>query len=100
MTVFHWFIVRRLRQEGLRTLLTVAGVALGVGVVLAIRLANTSAVAGFASALDTVAGKTSLEIVGTGVGVDEARLADLGWLREWGSVSPIVEGDAAALFER
>ena len=98
MTLYRWFIVRRLRQEGIRTGLTVAGVALGVAVVLAVRLANVSALSGFASALETVAGKTSLEIVGSGVGVDEARLAGLGWLRQWGQVSPVIEGDATALF--
>ncbi len=99
MTLYRWFIVRRLRQEGSRTGLTVAGVALGVAVVLAVRLANVSALSGFSSALDTVAGKTSLEIVGTGVGVDEARMAGLGWLRQWGQVSPVIEGDATALFD-
>src|SRR4029450_3544182 len=44
-----------------------------------------------------MAGKTSLEITGAGVGVDERTLASLGWLREWGDVSPVIEGDAMAL---
>jgi putative ABC transport system permease protein len=69
MTLFRWFILRRLRAEPVRTMLTVAGIALGVGVVLAIRLANQSALGGFRAALDTVAGKTSLEITGAGLGV-------------------------------
>ena len=64
---------------------------------LAIRLANASALGGFSAALDTVAGKTSLEVIGTGLGVDEARLAQLGWLRTWGDVSPVIEGDALAM---
>ncbi|HEX7087473.1 MAG TPA: FtsX-like permease family protein [Vicinamibacterales bacterium] len=96
MPLFRWFILRRLRQEPVRTTLTVAGIALGVAVGLAIRLANASATAGFAASLDAVAGRTSLEIVGPGVGVSEARLASLGWLREWGEVSPVIEGDAVA----
>jgi len=97
MTLFRWFILRRLRAEPVRTMLTVAGIALGVGVVLAIRLANQSALGGFRAALDTVAGKTSLEITGAGLGVSEDRLNALGWLREWGDVSPVIEGDAMAL---
>ena len=97
MAIFSWFILRRIAQERLRTGLTVAGIALGVAVVLAIRLANASALGGFAAALDTVAGKTSLEVIGTGLGVDEPRLAQLAWLRTWGDVSPVIEGDAVAV---
>ena len=97
MTLFGWFILRRIAQERVRTALTVAGIALGVAVVLAIRLANASALGGFAAALDTVAGKTSLEVIGTGLGVDEQRLAELTWLRTWGDVSPVIEGDALAV---
>jgi putative ABC transport system permease protein len=95
--LFSWFILRRLRLEALRSALTVAGVALGVAVVLAIRLANASALGGFSAALDAVAGKTSLEVIGVGLGVDEPRLAELGWLREWGDVSPVIESEAMAL---
>jgi putative ABC transport system permease protein len=86
-------------QEPLRTVLTTVGIALGIGVVLAIRMANQSAIDGFRSALDTVAGRTSLEIAGSGRGIDERLLADLGWLGEWGDVSPVIEGDAAALVD-
>jgi putative ABC transport system permease protein len=97
VSLLSWFILRRLRLEAPRTALTVAGVALGVAVVLAIRLANASALGGFSAALDVVAGKTSLEVVGVGTGVDEARLAALGWLRAWGDVSPVIESEALAL---
>ncbi len=97
MALFRWFILRRVAQERVRTGLTVAGIALGVAVVLAIRLANASALGGFAAALDTVAGKTSLEVIGSGLGVDEPRLAELAWLGTWGDVSPVIEGDAVAV---
>ncbi len=97
MLLFKSFIVRRLAREPIRTGLSVLGIALGVAVVLAIQIANRSALEGFRAALDTMAGKTSLEITGAGVGIDERRLASLGWLREWGDVSPVIEGDAMAL---
>jgi putative ABC transport system permease protein len=93
--LFRQFILRRLRQEKLRSALTVAGIALGIAVVLAIRLANVSSVRGFSLALDTIAGAASLEIVSPG-GVDEDRLAPLGWLRAFGDVSAVIEGDALA----
>ena len=97
MRLFRSFILRRLAQEPIRTALSIVGIALGVAVVLAIQMANRSALEGFRAALDTMAGKTSLEVAGAGVGVDERTLASLGWLRKWGDVSPIVEGDAMAL---
>ena len=95
MPLFRQFILRRLRQEKLRSALTVAGIALGIAVVLAIRLANDSSVRGFSLALDTMAGAASLEIVSPG-GVDEDRLGPLGWLRDIGDVSAVIEGDAMA----
>ena len=42
-----------------------------------------------------MAGKTSVEIIGTGTGVDETLLPELGWLREFGVISPVIEGSAA-----
>jgi putative ABC transport system permease protein len=68
----------------------VAGLTLGVAVVIAIRLANAGSIRGFEAALDVVAGQTSLEIVGAGVGVPDAQLANLGWLRDYGLVSPLI----------
>ena len=53
---------------------TTLGVALGVAVVVAIQLTNASSLRGFETALNAVSGRASLEIVGTGVGVDETRL--------------------------
>ena len=90
MTLFRQFIVRALVRDPRRSLATVAGLTLGVAVVIAIRLANAGSIRGFETALDVVAGETSLEIVGAGVGVPDAQLADLGWLRDYGLVSPVI----------
>ena len=94
MTLFRWFIVRALRRDPARGLVTVAGLTLGVAVVVAIRLANAASVRGFEAALDVVAGQTSLEILGVGVGVPEDQLAGMGWLREYGRVSPVIDRNA------
>ena len=92
--LFRAFIVRNLRQQPLRSVATIASLAVGVAVVVAIQLANASSVRGFSTALDALAGRTSLEITVPGVGLDEVRLADLGWLRQYGLVSPLIDADA------
>jgi putative ABC transport system permease protein len=95
MRLFHQFILRPLAHEKIRTTTTVIGVALGIAVVIAIQLTNAGSVRGFAVALETVAGKTAVEIVGSGTGVDETQIPALSWLREYGIVSPVIEGSAA-----
>jgi putative ABC transport system permease protein len=94
--LFAQFILRHLTQERLRCAATVLGIALGIAVIIAIQLTNASSVRGFATALETMAGKTSLEIVSAGPGFDELRLRELGWLRTYGQLSPVIEADAAA----
>jgi putative ABC transport system permease protein len=95
MRLFHQFIIRPLAGEKIRTTTTIIGVALGIAVVIAIQLTNASSVRGFETALETVAGKTAIEIIGSGTGVDETRLPQLAWLREFGVISPVIEGTAA-----
>jgi len=95
MRLFAQFILRPLIAEKIRTITTVLGVALGIAVVIAIQLTNQSSVRGFEVALETVAGKTAVEIVGSGTGVDEAVIPQIGWLRDYGIVSPVIEGSAA-----
>jgi putative ABC transport system permease protein len=95
MKLFRQFILRPLVSEKLRTITTVLGVALGIAVVIAIQLTNASSVRGFETALETVAGKTAIEIHGAGTGVDETLVPQLGWLRDYGIISPVIEGSAA-----
>lgn len=92
--LFSQFILRHLGQERVRTATTIVGIALGVAVVLAIQLTNASSVKGFETALETVAGKTAIEITAPG-GIDETLLPDLGWLREFGAASAVIEGEMA-----
>ncbi len=92
--LFGQFIVRPLARDLARTATTIVGIALGVAVVIAIQLTNASSVRGFETALETVAGRTGIEIVGTG-GVDETVIPQLGWLREFGTASAVIEGEMA-----
>jgi putative ABC transport system permease protein len=95
MRLFHQFIIRPLKNDAIRTVTTIIGVALGIAVVIAIQLTNASSVRGFETALETVAGRTAIEIIGSGTGVDETRLPQLLSLREFGVISPVIEGTAA-----
>ena len=92
--LFRQFILRSLTREKLRSAITVLGISLGVGVTIAIRLANTSALDSFRAATEAVAGETSIQITGTAGRFDEMLVADLGWLRKYGQVSPVISGYA------
>jgi len=99
LRLFRQFILRPLFTEKVRTITTIVGVSLGIAVVIAIQLTNASSVRGFETALETVAGKTAVEIIGAGTGVDESLLPQLGWLRDYGVISPVIEGSAALVVD-
>ncbi len=84
------FILRPLRQDKLRTALTVLAVALGVGVVIAVDLAGAAAGGSFASSLETLLGKTDL-VVTANAGIDERWAARLARLPRDLRVSPVLE---------
>lgn len=69
--LLRWISLRHLREEPGRTALTLFGVALGVAVFLAIRLANASALASFSATVDAVAGRANLQVAGGSGGFDE-----------------------------
>ncbi|MEQ1884750.1 MAG: FtsX-like permease family protein [Bryobacteraceae bacterium] len=64
--LFYRIILRPLRQEPLRTTLTVIAVALGIASVLAIELAGEAAAGSFRSSMETLLGDASLEVTATG----------------------------------
>lgn len=69
--LWRWISLRHLFHEAGWSLLTLLGVALGVGVVVSIRLANTSALASFAETVDSVAGRANLQVTADSDGFDE-----------------------------
>lgn len=54
--VFRALVLRPMLREKLRTLLTLFGIAVGVGVVVAIALSNQSALRAFRESVDAVSG--------------------------------------------
>jgi putative ABC transport system permease protein len=89
MKLFRSLILRPLRRDRLRTALTVLAVALGVAVVVAIDLASDAATGSFRSSVETLAGKTDLEILANG-GIEERWLARLATLPINARFSPVV----------
>ncbi len=94
--LFKQFILRALARDPVRSAITVLGISLGVGVMIAIRLANATSLESFRTATETIAGETSIQITGAAGRFDELALKDLGWLRAYGRISPVITGYAMA----
>jgi putative ABC transport system permease protein len=94
VALFKKFILRALARNRVRTGVTALGISLGVGVMIAIRLANTSALESFRAATESVAGETSIQVKGAAGRFDELMLRDLGWLADYGQASPVIAGHA------
>ncbi|GAC1433167.1 MAG: hypothetical protein NVSMB68_05620 [Thermoanaerobaculia bacterium] len=85
-------VIRPLIHEKLRTALTVLGIAVGVAVIVAIQLANQSALRAFRESVDAVAGRANYQIVGESGQLDENLLLRLRWLWEHdGRFAPVID---------
>src|SRR5580658_204648 len=90
MKLFSQLILRPLRRDLTRTVLTLLSIALGVAVVLALELPRNAATGSFESSLTTLVGKVDYEITANG-GVDEAYIAKLAALPVNARFSPVIE---------
>lgn len=98
LPIFLSLVLRPMLRDKMRTLLTIAGIAVGVSVLVAIQLANDSALRAFSESVDAVAGKANYQIVSEAVPLDENTLIEL--QRFWTSglrFAPVIdiEGTAA-----
>src|SRR5438552_10092955 len=98
--VWRWISLRHLFHEGGRTLLTLAGVALGVAVFVSVRIANHSAMASFAETVDAVAGKANLQVTSDTSGFDERIYPSIRALPGVAAAAPVVQVYARAAFSR
>ncbi len=87
-------LLRQIWRSRLRSVVTLVGVASAVAVPIAIHTANSASLAAFRVASESIAGKASLQIVSAAGRFDEALLADLAWIRQFGRLSPMLEGRA------
>ncbi len=74
--------------------LSVLGIALGVAIVVAIDLANTSASDAFRLSASTVTGEATHQVVGAGAGLDQSVYRDLRTEHGFQNIAPVVEGYA------
>jgi putative ABC transport system permease protein len=93
MKLLRTLILRPLIRDPLRTMIAILAVALGVGVVIAIDLAADAAAGSFQSSLETLAGKTDLEISANGR-IDEHWIGRLASLPVNARFAPVLEAQA------
>src|SRR5580658_7748533 len=93
MKLLRTLILRPLIRDPLRTALTILAVTLGVAVVIAIDLAGDAATGSFQSSLETLAGKTDLEISANGR-IDEQWIGRLAAIPINARFAPVLEAQA------
>ncbi|MBI3329223.1 MAG: ABC transporter permease, partial [Nitrospinae bacterium] len=105
MSLLRLVTLPYVRQNRLRTGLTILGVALGVAVFVAVRVTNLSTVRAFADMIDAVSGRTQLQVVGEIAGIDEALYPRVRSMPGLMAAVPVVTGyvvaedhDGAVLF--
>ena len=70
-TLLKLLVFRDLTRHRVRTVLTVAGVALGVSIYVAMRTANVEIIRSFEASASSVTGRAALQIIGGDDGFDE-----------------------------
>ncbi|HKW44086.1 MAG TPA: FtsX-like permease family protein, partial [Candidatus Eremiobacteraceae bacterium] len=95
--LFSGLVLRHAALHAGRMLLTIASVAIGVALTVAVRTANASAVDAFTGAANTVANGTALQIVADAGTIQDDVLTGVRSLSGVASISPIVNGSVAVL---
>ncbi|MDX1582518.1 MAG: FtsX-like permease family protein [Thermoanaerobaculia bacterium] len=89
-------VLRPLSREPGRTLLTVAGIGVGVAVLVSIQLANRSAIRSFEETVDAVAGRANYQLTPTAGTMSQEILFDLQPFWEEGvRFAPVIDRDGA-----
>ncbi len=87
--------LRYYRRHGVLSLLCLLGIALGVGIIVAVELINNSALASFASSVDFLSGKSTHSIISEYDRIDEDLFRRVWAHPEVTAASPVVEAPAA-----
>ena len=94
--LLRWLLLRRLARQPGRTALVVLGGALGVAMVVAIRLASDSALASFGDTVDAVTGRANLSVSAVADGFDERLYARIRRTPGVEAAAPVVEVNTLA----
>ncbi|MGZ4778264.1 MAG: ABC transporter permease, partial [Thermoanaerobaculia bacterium] len=90
--ILRALVLRPIVHEKLRTIITILGIAVGVAVVVAIQLANQSALRAFRESVDAVAGRANYQIASDAVPLSEDVLLRLRPLWERGvRFAPVID---------
>jgi putative ABC transport system permease protein len=84
------------RKHLLRSLLTMAGIVLGVAVFVGMHTANQSVLAAFNETIDRIAGSTQLQISAGEAGFDEDVLEKVRGLSDVRAAAPVIESTVSA----
>ncbi len=95
--LLRFVALRRLRHERLRTLITLLGIALGVGIVLAIELANRATTRSVEVMVDQIAGEARLSVRGDEAGFSESVLGLVAGSPGVSAALPVIEASARDL---
>ena len=90
-SIFTTLVLRHLRRERLRSLVTLVAVALGVAIALAIDLANATAIASFASSVNVISNKVNVQVLGVGRGFDDRSILRVQEIPGVAYASPTIE---------
>jgi len=95
--LFWRFTLRHVQDEPARFILTIAGIALGIALMVAIQLSNEAAINSFHDSINLMAGRANLSLSSAGVPLPETLLKDLADTRKLGELLPVIEGKIAPL---
>lgn len=92
--IFAALVLRPLRGEPVRSLLTVSGIGVGVAVLVAIQLANRSAIRSFEETVDAVAGRANYQLTPTAGTMNQEILFEIQPYWERGvRFAPVIDRD-------
>src|SRR5436305_445912 len=89
-----------LRKHLLRSLLTTAGIALGIALLVGMRTANDSVGRAFSDTVDRIAGKAQLQVSAGDAGFNEDVLERVQSVREVRAAAPVIEAEVETGIKR
>jgi putative ABC transport system permease protein len=96
LAVTRALILRPIAHERIRTAVTLAGIAVGVAVIVAIQLASQSSLRAFRESVDAISGRANFQIVSDGGPIDQRLLLRLQPLwREGLRFAPVIDIEGA-----
>src|SRR6266567_3331472 len=83
-----------IRKHMLRSVLTTAGIVLGVALLVGMQTADRSVLQAFTRTVERIAGKAQLQVTAGDTGFDEDVLERVQAVREVGAAAPVIESAA------